>query len=68
MSTPKLQSAYNLLIIDPRGLQCEINSIKCKHSLNYSLTILRPSGMAFCTLLVFQGQYLDPNGMILSYW
>ena len=22
----KLQSAYNLLIIDPRGLQCETNS------------------------------------------
>ena len=21
--TPKLKSAYNLLIIDPRGLQCE---------------------------------------------
>ena len=25
MRTAKLKSAYNLLIIDPRGLQCETN-------------------------------------------
>ena len=26
MRIPKLKSAYNLLIISPRGLQCETNS------------------------------------------
>ena len=25
MRTPKLKSAYNSLVIDPRGLQCETN-------------------------------------------
>ena len=28
MRIVKLKSAYNLLIIDPRGLQCETNSYK----------------------------------------
>ena len=25
MRTPKLKNAYNMLLIDPRGLQCETN-------------------------------------------
>ena len=28
MRIAKLKSAYNLLVIDPRGLQCETNSYK----------------------------------------
>ena len=50
MTIAELKSVYNLLIIDPRGLQCEINS--------YKILGLESSDVRFDLWPLLQGQMM----------